>query len=212
MKSIVVAGAALVALTASAAVAQPEQRGGQPLTRAAVEARVDAGFARADANRDGFITQDEVRAGRQDRRGNRGEARAERREQRGERRAALFARLDANRDGSISRTEFESRQAVRGGDRAERREARSERQADRRSARGERRGGQGGGLFARFGGRMFGQADANRDGRISRDEARSGALAVFARVDTDRNGTISAEERRAARESMRAQRQQRRQG
>jgi Ca2+-binding EF-hand superfamily protein len=78
--------------------------------------------------------------------------------------------------------------------------------------RGERGPGQGGGLFTRFGGRMFGEADANRDGRVSRDEARRSALVMFARIDTDRDGTISMEERRAAREGMRAQRQQRRQG
>ena len=213
MKKLVLAGTALAVLTATAAIAQPAQRGGQALTRAAVETRVDAGFARADANRDGFLTQEEVRAGRQARKGQRGEGRAERREDRGERRAALFARLDTNRDGSISRSEFETRPAVSSGDRAERREARGERRAERRGVRAERRGGQsGGGMFARFGGRMFGQADTNRDGRVSRDEARSGALAVFARVDTNRDGTISVEERRAAREGMRAQRQGRRQG
>jgi hypothetical protein len=202
MKTFAFAGAALVALTATAASAHPAERGrfAQPLTRAAVEARVDAGFARADANRDGFVTRDEVRATRGERRGPRGEARTERREQRGERRAERFARLDSNRDGVISRSEFEVRQGARGG------------HAERRSHRAERRGGEGGGLFARFGGRMFNQADVNHDGRVSRDEARRGALALFARVDTNRDGAVSLDERRAAREGMRAQRQQRRQG
>jgi Ca2+-binding EF-hand superfamily protein len=211
MKTFVLAGAAFAVLGASAALAQPAQgqRNAQPLTRALVEQRVDAGFARVDANRDGFVTQEEARTVAQARRGQRGEARGARQAQRGERRAERFAQLDINRDGQISRAEFDARQGLRGGDRAERREARSE----RRGLRGERRGGGGGGgLFARFGGGLFGQADVDRDGRVSREEARTGALALFARIDTDRDGTVSVEERRAAREGMRAQRQGRRQG
>lgn len=214
MKKFVFAGAAFAVLGASAALAQPVQgpRNAQPLTRAAVEQRVDAGFARVDANRDGFVTQEEARAVAQARRGQRGEMRGVSQAQRGERRAERFAQLDTNRDGMISRAEFDSRQA-RGGDRSERREARAERRSERQGMRGQRRGGgQGGGMFARFGGGMFNQADANRDGRVSREEARSGALALFARMDTNRDGTVSVEERRAAREGMRAQRQQRRQG
>ena len=217
MKTLIIAGAALAALTATAAMAQPAQRGGfaQPLTRAALEARVDAGFARADANRDGFIGQDEARAagqarraGRGDRGGDRAGQRAERGEQRGQRRAEAFARLDTNRDGVINRSEFENRQRLGREERAERREDR----AERRGVRGERRGGGGGGIFARLGGRAFQAADVNNDGRVSRAEARNGALALFARVDTNRDGAISADERRTAREGMRSQRQGRRQG
>jgi Ca2+-binding EF-hand superfamily protein len=211
MKKFVFAGAALAVLGDSAALAQPAlgPRNAQPLTRAVVEQRVDAGFARVDANRDGFVTQEEARAVAQARRGQRGEMRGARQGQRVERRAERFAQLDSNRDGMISRAEFDAHTGVRGGNRAERREARAERQGMRGQRRG---GGQGGGMFARFGGAMFGQADANRDGRVSRQEARSGALALFARIDTNRDGTVSVEERRAAREGMRAQRQGRRQG
>jgi hypothetical protein len=214
MKTLMIAGVALAALTATAASAQPAQRGdfAQPLTRAALEARVDAGFARADANRDGFIGQDEARAAGQARRagrGDRGGDRAgQRGEQRGQRRAEAFARLDTNRDGVINRGEFENRQRLGREERAERREDR----AERRGVRGERRGGGGGGIFARLGGRAFQAADVNNDGRVSRAEARNGALALFARVDTNRDGAISADERRIARESMRSQRQGRRQG
>jgi Ca2+-binding EF-hand superfamily protein len=204
MKKFVFAGAALAVLGASAAFAHPGPgpRNAQPLTRAVVEQRVDAGFARVDANRDGFVTREEARAIAQARRGQRGEARAARQGQRGERRAERFAQLDTNRDGMISRAEFDARQGVR-----------AERRSERQGMRGQRGGaGQGGGMFARFGGAMFGQADADRDGRVSRQEARSGALALFARVDTNRDGMVSVEERRAAREGMRAQRQGRRQG
>jgi hypothetical protein len=204
-----IAGVALAALTATAAMAQPAQRGGfaQPLTRAALEARVDAGFDRADANRDGFIAQNEARAAGQARRAARGDRGGDRAGQRGERRAEAFARLDTNRDGVINRSEFENRQRLGREERAERREDR----AERRGMRGERRGG-GGGIFARLGGRAFQAADVNNDGRVSRAEARNGALALFARVDTNRDGAISAVERRTAREGMRSQRQSRRQG
>ncbi|HEX8580372.1 MAG TPA: calcium-binding protein [Allosphingosinicella sp.] len=210
MKIITFAGAALIALSATAATARPMGRGAQPLTRATVEQRVDAGFARVDANRDGFVTREEAQAVSQARRGQRGAMRGDRREARQDRRAERFAQLDSNRDGMISRAEFDARQAFRG-DRAERRAERMERRGNRASLRGQRGGGQGG-LFARFGGRMFDQADANRDGRVSREEARRGALALFARIDTNRDGAISIEERRAVREGMRAQRGQRRQG
>lgn len=203
MKKFVFAGAAVAALLSTAAAAQDGQRGGEPLTRDAVASRVEAAFARLDVNRDNILTQDEVRAQAEARRSQRGERREQRQADRGDRRADQFARLDANRDGSISRSEFESRPALDRQQRSERREARGER-------RGQRDGG-GGGLFARLGGRQFQAADANGDGRLTRQEARRGALMLFDRVDTDRDGTISQEERRAAREAFGGQRQQRRQ-
>ena len=198
MKKIVLAGAAVAALVSTAALAQARQAG-QPLTRDAVAARVDARFARLDANRDGAVTQDELRARSQARKEGRGERREQRQAQRGERRADAFARLDADRDGSISRAEFEARPQLSREQRIERRQNR----AERRGARGERRGG---GLFAPFGGRLFQTADSDRDGRVTRAEARQGALAMFDRVDSDRDGTISQDERRAARQAMGGQR------
>lgn len=185
MKRILCAGAALAAVSAAvAASAQPGAEGrrgpGQPMTRAAVEARVEARFARADSNRDGFVTQDEVRAGAEARRAQRQERRTERREQ-------LFERLDSNRDGSISRAEFSERPALRGG-------------GERRGQRLARRGGRGGGLLmAGFGARAFAAMDYNRDGRVALAEAERAALQRFDRIDSDRDGTISPSERQAAR-------------
>jgi Ca2+-binding EF-hand superfamily protein len=211
MKKMILAGAALAALAASGAAAQGQgPREAQQLTRAAVEARVDAAFARSDTDRDGFISQEEARARAEAFRAERRERQGERRDARIERRAERFARLDADRDGSISRAEFEAPPAS-GGARAGRREARMERRAARHGLR-VNRGGMGGGMFARLGLRQFETADANRDGRVSREEARSGALALFARVDTDGDGTISMEERRAAREAMGHRRGQGRRG
>jgi len=204
MKKFVLAGAALAALASTAAIAQEQGRPvGGPLTRDAVAARVDAQFARLDADRDGAVTQDELRARAEARRGERREGREQRRAERGERRAEAFARLDANGDGSISRTEFEARPRL---DRAERLERRGER-GGRHGFRGHR--GHRGGLFARLGARHFQVADANHDGRLTQVEARQSALAMFDRVDANRDGTISQDERRAAREAFGGQRGQR---
>jgi hypothetical protein len=187
MNKIFFAGAALAVLAAAPAAAQPGEgrdRLAQPRTRAAVAAQVQARFTRADSNRDGFVTQDEVRA--------RAEAR---REQRGERRDQRFERLDSNHDGMISRAEFEAPRAVRGGDRGERRAMRGERRGQRFADRGGRRGG----MMARFGARAFAAMDMNRDGRVALVEAQQIALRRFDRVDSNRDGTVSPNERQAAR-------------
>jgi hypothetical protein len=200
MKKIILSGAAAAALIATPTFAQQAQGGferGQGVTRAQVETRVRASFARVDANRDGFVTQTEAQSFRQN-------VRAERQENRAERREARFARLDANRDGSISRAEFFARR-----DRAEqgeRRGLRAERRAERRAARLERRG-QRGGFAARLGnGRLFERLDGNRDGRVSLAEATAVRLRAFDRADANRDGRVTREERRA----LRADRQGRR--
>jgi hypothetical protein len=192
MKTIFFAGVALAALAAFPAQAQ---RGGdgqgrfaQPQTRAAVQARVLARFARADSDRDGFVTQDEARAGAEALRGQRQERSGERREQR-------FERLDTNQDGSISRAEFDAPRAAGGGERG-----------DRRGRRLARRGGRG--MSGGFAGPAFAAMDLDRDGRVAFAEAQRAALQRFDRLDSDRDGTISLDERRAAR----AARQERREG
>jgi Ca2+-binding EF-hand superfamily protein len=200
MKKFLFAGAALAACVAAPAAAQPGGDGagrfGQPQTRSAVQAKVEARFARVDVNRDGFVTRDEVQARRADRR----EARGQRREQR-------FERLDANNDGMISRAEFDSPRAVRGGDRSERRAAR----AERRGQRFAHRGGRGrGGMMARFGGRAFAMMDMNRDGRVALAEAQRAALQRFDRIDSNRDGRITRDERLAVRAARQERREERR--
>lgn len=188
MSKFLFAGAAFAALAAVSAAAQPGEdrpRPGGPLTRADVEARVEARFARADANHDGFVTEEEVRLGAEQRRANR-------QHRRGERRAQLFERLDADHDGSISREEFEARPALRGG--------------ERRGRRLAHRGGRG--MMAGLGARAFERMDADRDGRVALAEAERAALERFDRIDADRDGTISAEERQAAREAFRERRRE----
>lgn len=188
MSKILFAGAALLAaIPASAQPGDGRDRLAGPTTRAAVEARVEARFERADANHDGFVTEEEVRLGGEMRRANR-------QHRRGERRAQLFERLDSDRDGSISREEFEARPALRGGG----------------EGRGRRLGHRGGGMMGRFGVRAFERMDSDRDGRVALAEAERAALERFDRVDSDRDGSISVEERQAAREAFRERARERR--
>jgi Ca2+-binding EF-hand superfamily protein len=190
------AAAALAAVPAPAAIGS-ERTHGQPITRAEMQARVQAKFARADADRDGFVTQAEARAAagewkaRHARRGagrgnlferldsnkdgsiSRAEAeavpvRADRKGS-GERRAALFARFDANNDGMVTRAEVDSRRSARAG------------------------------FVDRLGGKLFGRADADGDGLISLSEATAQGLARFERLDSNRDGVLTAQERRAHR-------------
>ncbi|HYJ83440.1 MAG TPA: EF-hand domain-containing protein [Allosphingosinicella sp.] len=192
MKTIFFASVALAALAAVPASAQPDGEGriAAPQTRAAVQAQVQARFAKADSNSDGFVTQDEVRA--------RAEARLdERREQR-------FEQLDSNHDGMISRAEFDAPRAARGGEGGERRAMRGE----RRGKRFAHRGG-GGAMGAGFGGRAFAAMDMDRDGRVALDEAQRAALQRFDRVDSNRDGTITLEERQAARAAWQERREER---
>jgi hypothetical protein len=193
MKKIALAGVALAALASIPAFAQPVADGpariAQPMTRASFQARVQARFARIDADRDGFVTQQEI----QDRRA---AGREQHQARRGERREALFARLDANRDGVLSRAEFDAPRA-----------GLSEGRPGQRGQRFGRRGGRqsGMGMAGGFGGRAFASADVDRDGRVSLQEAQAGALRLFDRVDANRDGTVTPEERRAARGAFRAQ-------
>jgi hypothetical protein len=185
MKTIAFASAALVALAALPAFAQAPvgpAAAGRAVTRADVQSRVEARFARADSDRDGFVTRDEVQA----RRGEPGGRFAARQ---GGGRDALFARLDSNRDGVLSREEFS---APRAG-----------------LAHGRRAGpsfGRGGATGGGFRGRAFAMLDSNRDGRVSLREAEAGALRLFDRIDANRDGTVTPDERRAARQAFRAQR------
>jgi hypothetical protein len=55
-----------------------------------------------------------------------------------------------------------------------------------------------------FGGHMFEMADANKDGRVSLQEAQAAALQHFDKADANRDGRITPEERRQMHQQMRA--------
>lgn len=68
MKSLILAGAAALALTGTAIAQAPGAPAGRPqgnILRADATAMVDQLFARVDSNRDGRITRDEMQAARQ---------------------------------------------------------------------------------------------------------------------------------------------------
>lgn len=131
MRKTILAGA-LAALTIAAggvAIAQqsPDRAqaralradadGDQRLSRAEfVDARIQR-LTAADADRDGSVTRDEMRAAAQARRAERADAR--------------FERLDADNDGVISKAEFDARREHRAGGRAHRGHARAGRMGDR---------------------------------------------------------------------------------
>lgn len=187
MKTKLSAGAVL-ALAATGAVAQAPQWGAAPGLRDGVQTRAEAvqraqqRFVQTDVNRDGFLTQQELRQGRQAMRQQRQRTvDPARRAQRTER---AFARLDLNRDGMISRQEFTQRQVMRG----------------ERGMRGQRMAMRGG-----MGGRMFAMADRNRDNRLSLQEATGAALQRFDRTDLNRDGRVTREERLQFRQQWRRQ-------
>lgn len=96
--------------------------------------------------------------------------------------SGVFDRIDRDRSGQLSRAEFDAFHTDRGF--------------------GKHGGRHGRGEIAE---RMFAQADADRDGRVTPAEAERAAGAWFDRADTDRDGRLSEAERRAARAYARAQ-------
>ena len=186
-------GAAALALVAPAVAQIAPAAPQRPLpaqrihTRAEVQATTAQMFARLDANRDGFVTQAEAETARAQFRSHVG-ARA------GEKRGQVFDRIDANRDGSVSRQEWDARTAQR-----QQRVAADGAKAPRRGMRGMR------GMHG-LGGRTFEIADANRDGRVSLQEAQTAALQHFDMMDANRDGQVTPQERGQMREQMRSHR------
>ena len=174
-----------VAVAQTAAPQRPARAAmAQPVSQADFVARRVERLRAADADRNGTVTAEELRAA--------GQAK------RTERRAALFERLDANKDGSISRAEFDAPRAEgqRDGQRAGQR-------AEHRAGRGHR-GGMHGGAH---------RMGRNGEGRapIVIAEAERKASETFARLDANRDGTLTLEERRAGMEAHRAERREQRQ-
>ena len=169
-------------------------------TRAEVGTHVRTLFERLDTNRDGYITRAEVEARKGERR-NRIEKRIERRGAAG---GNMFDRIDTNRDGVISRSEFEAapmhheRRMVMRTDRD--RDGRPDAMHGMRGMRGMHMG------LGNLHGRMFDMADANRDGRVSLQEATNAAYRHFDTADVNRDGRLTPDERTQLRQRMRAER------
>ena len=105
-------------------------------------------------------------------------------------RGKMFDRLDTDKNGAISRSEFDAAHGNGAG------------HMGASHMGGEHEMGKGMGMG--LGGPMLMMADADKDGRVSLNEAVAGALRMFDRADTDKNGIVTAQERRAAWQAMRA--------
>ena len=206
---LMIGGGALAATlsVAGLAVAQDAPPPGRmmkmPDTRAEVQAMVAEHFKMMDANKDGFVTRDEMAAGRE----------KMRTEMRAKHRAEMFAKLDTNKDGSISKAEFMAPPPRREGgpDMPPPPPGGPEGRDDMRGPGGPGGPGHHGGRFGHGGmrgGGMFGEgwferADVNKDNKISLAEAQAIPLAMFDKADTNRDGKLSDAEKQAARQAMR---------
>lgn len=214
MRKLLIAG--LLAAAASPLLAQPPApiappatiapmmplapMAGKVVTRAEADAKVRQHFAKLDANRDGFVTTEEIATQRGARKANRQARQGQRMGQMAHRDpSAAFDRLDANRDGVISRDEFAKGRDVRIEKRVARHGA-APGQSGAMRMRMHRIGGQGG--MGMMGGHLLKMADADRDGRVSIAEATAGAARHFDMMDSNRDGRITPEERRAGRVHM----------
>lgn len=200
MSKLLIGGAALLA--SAAAIAQvapvagqaPQAKAERVHTRAEVQAKVAEHFAKLDTNRDGAVTKAEADSAKAALRGQWAERRKDRRE---DRREHAFERLDSNRDNAISRAEWDAHAAQR-----DQRIASRDHDGD---GRPNHRGGGRGMHMAGSNGHMFEMADANKDGRVTLQEAQAAALRHFDMADANRDGQITPDERRQARERVRAQ-------
>ncbi len=188
MARLLVAGLLLAASTPLLAQPAPIAPGApmpvaKTMIRADIQTRVQTQFAKRDANRDGFLTAEEMT-----RRGGGTKMRRMEGQQAMRDPNVAFDRLDINGDGSISRDEFARGRQVR---------------IEKRVVMKQQRGIRGGGMM---GAAMLKMADANRDGRVSLAEATTGALRHFDMMDTNRDGRVTPEERAAGRAHMRQMR------
>jgi Ca2+-binding EF-hand superfamily protein len=220
MKVLVAGGVVLAALFTSVAVAQPAPTpasvtkpahprrsfftSNQPRTD--VAAHVAKMFAALDLDHDGFITADELAASKakfDERMSKSAPKRVDKafdkldsnhdgkitqadldakRSAKSKRRtgSSLFVRVDANKDGVVTRAEYEA--AVTSG--------------KIKSRRSNMRGN----AIAR----LFDQADINKDGKVSLDEAQNAALKQFDAADLNHDGVLTPDERRQASKAERA--------
>ena len=171
----------------------------KPMTRADMEAMVKAHFAEADANKDGFVTQEEMKAMRD----------RHMQAMMGE----MFTRMDANGDGQISRAEFDAHHA-----------AHMQAGKDAHAGHGNMMpppppppGGMGPEGMKMMHGNMgdkdgmgplgaaaFAKADSNKDGKLSLAEVQAAQAERFAKLDANKDGVVTADERKAMFKARRA--------
>lgn len=146
------------------------------MTRAEMMQKMQDHFAKLDANKDGFVTKEEIETGRR-------AMHEQMADHMKERASSMFDRMDADHDGNISRSEFDRAHSAMAGH-----------MGDKRMKMRGMHGGMAEHLFA--------AADSNNDGRLSQQEATAAAAAHFDKVDANHDGTITPDEMRAAHKAM----------
>lgn len=99
----------------------------------------------------------------------------------------MFARFDSNSDGAISRAEFDTARQQSGAGMGQGRRAGAPRPL---------------GLTA-LTPQLFSMTDANKDGRVTLQEAQAAALTHFDMADTNKDGQVTPQEHQQMREQMR---------
>ena len=191
-KFTLVASAAVLATAATALYAAPAPHGmmGGTITWAEAKAKADEMWTKLDVNKDGKLDQADRDA----------------------KMAQMFDEIDTNHDGSISRDEFMAHHRGMMGEPGKgdgppsmgdmKHEGMDHSQMDhgRMGHEGMGHGMMGHGMMM---GQMLRDADANKDGAISRAEYDAAVKAHFDKVDANHDGKITPEERRAAFAKMR---------
>lgn len=190
---IIVAGAAI----AQAPVTTPAPHAMASMadkthTRDEMIAKVREHFAKLDADKDGFLTKAEAEAGHSAMKHRIVERLGERHDP-----AAAFDRLDANKDGAISRDEFTKGHEMR----MERRVVMKDGAPGAPGAKAHK-GMQKHRMGGMMMGKMFDMADANKDGRVSLQEATDAAAKHFDMADANRDGRVTPDERRQMHRQM----------
>lgn len=190
-KLLATAAAAVVAAGIAPAVAQTANssapKPAREMTRSDIQARVADHFARLDSNRDGFVTREEADSVRK-------EMREKMVERRAEHRARMFDEIDANRDGSITRSEWAAHEPSMHRVMVRKIAGKDGEVTEHRMPGTPGRHRMGGGAMMMMG-PMFEMADADKDGRVSLQEAQGAAGRHFDRMDSNRDGRITPDER-----------------
>ena len=193
----ILSSAALLAAPAWAQLGPPpaDMDGDGVVTRAEFDLQAAERFDSADADFDGALSRDEMRAAR--------EARRTARE------AARFDRLDADGDGAVSRAEFEAAASARREQAQQRREAQAERRLERFDADGDGRLSNAERTAARDAARARYEArrEARRKARQSgqdnvQESARPGDRRARPRLDGDGDGVVTRGEYIAATDAL----------
>jgi hypothetical protein len=154
-------------------------------TRAEAEAKIRERFGALDANKDSFVTRDEI------------DAQVEKMES--AKRADTFDAIDTDHNGSISRAEFASHHDAETKMIVMRTRESDAPGADAKPPKPMRmmmlRKDRGGGMIANA---------MDDKGRISIDAVVKAALVLFDAADADHNGVLTPDERKAAREARKA--------